>query len=806
MSGLWNDLLLGVRRLVREPRLSGMVVFCLALGIGGNSLVFTMIHATLLAPLPYPEAERIVTISDTYEGQSHEVSPPNYAAREEEAESFAAIAAIQLRNLNLAFADEPLRVESAAVSAGFFDVFATAPVIGRAFAAEEDRRAAAAPVAILSHSLWQNLFSGDPGVLGESVVLDSSGFTVIGVMPRGFSYPSGTQVWVPLGLDSERAPQRFWHNIFAVARLGPEATEQSAQTELTALACRMEEAYPDTNGGWGAQVLSLHEYLVGDQRATLISLQGAGAFFLLLVCANVASLLLVRAIRRSGELALRSALGAGRWPLVRQALVESLLLSLLGGVIGLGLTALSLGSLLALVPPQVGNLGDVGVDTTVVLFTFALAFLCGLIAGVLPALRTVRADVNSLLQGGLGRSAGVRTERRVQSFLVVAEVAVTAILLVAAGSMIRSFQKLQAVDTNFETSNLLSLQISLPDVTYPDIADRSLFTRRLLERVREVPGVEAAGTSNVLPFDPRPVQALFSVRGRPPKEPGEMLITKHRLVSPGYLGTLGLPIEGRDFTELDDMAALADGGGAVVVSEELARIYWGDQDPLGQQVKRGNYESANPWLTVVGVVPDLRDVTLDQREEATWYLPSSQHRFRYLRLLVRTRANPESLAGPVREVVQELDSQLPVHDVATMEQLVGSTIVDRRLSTVILALFALLSLVLAQIGIYGLLSYSVANRQKEISIRLALGAVNAQVRNTVVGQGMRLAAIGLAIGLIGALALHRFLTHLLFEVEAGDPLTLLLVFLCLALVALLGSGLPAWRASRTLPAQGLRQA
>ncbi len=806
MSGFWNDLVLGLRRLVREPKLSGMVVLCLALGIGGNSLVFTVIHATLLAPLPYPEAERIVTISDIYEGQPHEVSPPSYAAREEETESFSAIAAIQLRNLNLALADEPLRVEGTAVSAGFFDVFATVPAVGRTFTAEEDRRGAAAPVAILSHSLWQSLFSGDPEVVGKSVLLDSSGFTIVGVMPRGFSYPSGTQVWMPLGLDPERAPQRFWHNLLAVARLAPQASVESAQTELTVLARRMEETHPDTNSGWGARVLGLREYLAGEGRATLISLQGAAAFFFLLVCTNVASLLLARAVRRGGELALRSALGAGRWPLVRQVLAESLLLALLGGGVALGLTALGLRSLPALVPPQMADLGDVGINMTVVLFTLVLAFFCGLAAGVLPALRTVRADVATLLQGGLGRSAGVRAGRRVQSFLVVAEVAITVMLLVAAVSMIRSFQKLQAVDTNFDTANLLSLQISLPDVTYPDTAARSLFTRRLLERVREIPEAEAAGTSNVLPFDPRPVKALFSVRGRPPKEAGEMLITKHRLVSPGYLGTLGLPIRGRDFTELDDLAALANGGGAVIVSEELARLYWGERDPLGQQVKRGNYESASPWLTVVGVVPDLRDVTLEEKEEATWYLPSSQHRFRYLRLLVRTRADSESLADRVREVVREFDPQLPVHDVATMEQLVGSTIADRRLSTVILALFALLSLVLAQVGIYGLLSYSVASRQTEIGIRLALGAAGSQVRNMVVGQGMRLAALGLALGLAGALALHRFLTHLLFEVEAGDPLTLFLVFLCLALVALLGSGLPAWRASRTPPAEVLHQA
>ncbi len=804
MSGLWNDLLLGLRRLVREPRLSGMVVLCLALGIAGNSLVFTVIHATLLAPLPYPEAERIVTISDIYEDQLIQVSPPNYMARKAETESFVALAAYQLPNLNLA-ADEPLHVEGAAVSADFFDVFATAPAIGRTFADDEDRRGAAAQVAILSHSLWQKLFASDPGILGKSVVLDSSSFTVIGVMPRGFSYPAGIQVWIPLGLDPERAPQRFWHNLFVVARLGPQATEESAQTELTAQARRMEETHPNTNVGWGVKVLGLRDYDVGEMRATLISLQGAVAFFLLIVCTNVASLLLARAVRRSGELALRSALGAGRWPLVRQVLAESLLLALLGGGVALGLTALGLRSLSALVPPQIADLGDLAINPTVVLFTLLLAFLCGLVAGLLPALRTVRADVATLLQGGLGRSAGVRTERRVQSFLVVAEVATTTMLLVAAVSMIRSFQNLQAVDTNFDTANLLSLQISLPDTTYPDATARSLFTRQLLAGVREIPGVEAAGTSEVLPFDPLPRKARFSVKARPPKEASETLATKHRVVSPGYLGTLGLPIRGRDFTDLDDMAALADGGGAVVVSEEFARLYWGDRDPLGQQVKRGGYESANPWLTVVGVVPDLRDVTLEDEKEATWYLPNSQHRFRFLRLLVRARTDAELLVDRVRGEVRKLDPQLPVRDVATMEQLMGSTIADRRLSTVILALFALLSLVLAQVGIYGLLSYSVASRQREIGIRLALGAVGAEVRSMVLGQGIRLAAFGLAVGLAGALALHRFLTHLLFEVETGDPSTLFPVFLCLALVALLGSGLPAWRAGRTLPAAVLNR-
>lgn len=801
LLGVTSDLKCIFRRLSRHRKTTFLIVLCLALGTGGNSLVFSVVEATLLAPLPYPQADRIVAVSDTYQGQTYEVSPPNFAARRATARSFSAVAAMLRTDYSLATGDEPVRVEAAEVSHGLFEVLGVAPLVGRAFTSEEDLPSAPERVVLLGHKLWRDRFGGDRGVVGRSITLEGTGRTVLGVMPEGFDYPLGAELWVPLGVDPDAVPARQWHNLYMLARLEPGATVESAQAELDAIARSMEERHPETNRGWGAKVLSLREYLVGNQRATLIALQGAVAFFLLIVCFNVATLLLARAIGRSGEHALRSALGARRWDLVRQVLLEGLVLALLGGLLGLGLAAVMLEPVRSWVPADLGNIEAARLAMPVLLFTLALAVGCGLAAGILPALRATRSDPAQVLRTGLGRGTGTRGERWRQSSLVIAEVAIAVVLLVAAGSMFRSWQKLKDVETGFATDNLLTLQLSLPDAVYPGVEERTLFTRRLLDEVRSLPGVEAAGTTNVLPFDERPVQALFSVEGRPPREPGEVLITKHRLVSPGYLATLGLPIYGRDVTDLDDLGGLADGsGGVVIVSEALAQTYWPERDPLGRRVKRGAYDSENPWLTVIGVVPDLRDVSLEEEVAPTWYLPSGQHRFTYLRLAIRTESAPEALVPSIRQVVRSLDPQLPIHGIATMEDLISATVADRRFSTVLLAVFALMGLVLAQVGIYGLLSYSVANRQQELSVRMALGAAHGRVRRMVVGQGLKLAIVGMVIGVAGSLIAHRFLRHVLYEVGPADPITLFAVLLGVGAVAVLGSVLPASHACKATPA------
>lgn len=809
MNGLLQDARYALRMWARHPGFTGVAVLTLALGIGANTTIFSVVNATVLAPLPFPESDRLVTIwkgRTAAPAQRNIVSMDDYRLWLERNDTLEALAVFDSagRGYNLSGDGEPERVSGVRVTASFFDVLGVPPLIGRTFLlAEEDPGRDA--VVVLSHGLWTRRYGADPSIVGREIRIDGEPRTVVGVMPprmRFQFFSDRRELWVPAGwTEGDRSGDS--NSFIAMGRLKPGTSLEAARTQLASVGPAMAgpgEAYAE----WTVRVEGI-EFGTGDVRGTLGLLLGVVGFVLLIACANVANLMLARAATRQREMAVRTALGAGRGRILRQLLTESMLLGAAGGAAGLLLAAWGTSMLTPMLPGGIRFMPlrpveGIDIDRTVFVFTGAISLLCGLVFGMAPALATLRGDVAQPLKaGGRGATGG---RGRLRHFLVSAEVALTMVTLAGAGAMVLSVARLLDVDPGLETDNVLVMSMSLPQANpYYSPPDNLLFCEQLRREVGSLPGVEAASAVAHLPLGGGSAGRSYVIEGRPDPGRGNEPGASYSVACPGMLRALGIPlVAGRDFTDRDTVGAPE----VAIVSETLVRRDWPGQDPIGQRFKLGGVESDAPWLTVVGVFRDIRQFGLQNEPPPLFYRPYSQAGWPTMAVVVRTASAPGTFASAVKAALARIDPEQPVSGIRTMDEVLGASLAARRFPMLLLSGFALLALILASVGIAGVVGYSVVQRTQEIGVRMALGARPADVQRLLVRHSMRWTLLGVGAGLVASMVLLRILRTMLYEVEPTDPLVLVVVSLVLTGVALTASYLPTRRAARIDPVAALR--
>lgn len=807
LGDFWQDLRYGLRMMVKNPGFTVVAVIALALGIGANSAIFSVVNTILLRPLPYKEPDRLVMVWEDASKHGYPRDTPaaaNYLDWREQNQVFDSMAAIADQSFNLTGTGEPERINGRRVSSSLFPLLGVEPQLGRAFTAEEDQPGANR-VVVMSHSLWQRRFGSDRNIIDKPLMLNGESYRVIGVMPQHFQFPSrDVELWVPIAFTQQEAASRGRHYLQVIARLKPGVSLEQAQAEMSAIAARLQQQYPDQNTDLGAAVIPLHEHVAGKIKPALLVLLGAVGFVLLIACANVANLLLARAAVRQKEIAVRVALGASRLRLIRQFLTESILLAMLGGVIGLLLSLWGVHLLKSFIPENISQAGAITIDARVLIFTLLVTLLTGLVFGLAPATQASNFNLNETLKEGGRDSAQGSRGNRIRSLLVIAEVAVSLILLIGAGLLINSFLRLRTVDPGFRSNNLLTMSIVLPQTKYPDQAQRSAFYTELVRRIETLPGVKSAAVTNWIPLVSQGDSIGFSVEGRPDPVGSKRPTVVTRVIHPHYFRTMGIQfLEGREFGDQDRV----DSPAVAIISETMARRFWPGEDPTGKRITPGQSSSTDPddWITIVGVVKDVRQFELVAEPKPQMYLSYVQAGFFAPRhLVVSTEVEPLSLAATVRKTVWDIDKDQPVSNISTMEEVLSESVARQRFSMLLLAIFAGVALVLAAVGIYGVMSYSIAQRTHEIGIRMALGAQKSDVLKLAVGAGLKLVLIGVAIGLVAAFILTRVMASLLFGISATDPATFITISLVLISVALLASYIPARRATKVDPMVALR--
>jgi putative ABC transport system permease protein len=806
---LWQDVRFGVRMLLKTPGFTLVAVVALALGIGANTAIFSVVNKVLLQPLPFAQPERLVTIHSRDErdgslGQAF--SYPNFEDLRAQRQVFEGVAAYSRAGAFLLGREEPEQLRGLVVSADLFSMLDARPTLGRVFTAAEDKPGGER-VIVLSDALWRQRFNADPNIVGQAITLTSGPVTVVGVMPPGFKYPvdeGKVEYYMPLAASISPGSITARGAVFLslVARLRPGLTLQQAQAETTRVAKQLSTQYPDSNTALGFMLKPLHEDLVGDVRPALYVLLGAVGFVLLISCANVANLLLARSAARQKEIAIRTALGASRWRIVGQLLVESLLLALAGGGLGLLLALWGLDLLIAASPADIPRLREVSLDPTVLAFTFGVALLTGVIFGLAPALQAAKTDFNDALkEGGRSGTEGLR-HNRLRATLVITEVALSLVLLVGAGLLLQSFWRLLKVDPGFRPERVLAADVLVRTKQFPEPAQRAAFFQQVLQRVGAVPGVEAVGGVNPLPLGGNFESYSFGIEGQTYPR-GEEPAADYRIITPDYFRAMTVPVrQGRAFTERDTDKAPP----VIIVNETFARRFFAGADPVGKRLTLGTGEdNDNAPREIVGVVGDVRHAGLDAETTPEMYVPYLQTPPVRLTLVTRTTAaDPTSIAASVRGAIREVNAEQPVYNVRPMTQLLAESVARRRFNMMLLGTFAGLALTLAALGIYGVMAYSVTRRTHELGIRLALGAQRSDILKLVVGQGMLLVGAGAVLGIVAALLVTRLMVSLLFGISALDPLTYIGVALVLALVALVACLIPARRATKVDPMVALR--
>jgi putative ABC transport system permease protein len=806
LGDLGQDLRFGGRQLLKSPGFTLVAVLTLALGIGATTAIFSVVYGVVLRSLPWKEPERLVRpMFISPEGERHGAfSAPNFMDVRAQSKTLSGLAGVSGGTLNLSGGGaEPERLPAAWVTANYFDVIGIRPLAGRTFAPDEDRPGAPR-VAVISEEFWGRRFGRDTGVIGRVVTLNGQPHTVVGVLARGSQLPAGSDAWVPLVFSENDLKGRGSVWFAGIGRLAPGVTREKAQAELDVIARRLAEQYPDANAGYmkGMALESLQENMIGETRKPLLILLGAVGFVLLIACVNVANLLLVRAAAREGEIVIRSALGAGRTRIVRQLLTESLVLALVGGAAGVALAWWATKALVKLAPRGIPRLEEIGLDGTTLLFAFGISLFTGVLFGLAPALQTSRTDLSGVIREGTRGSKG-RGATRARGALVVAEMALAVILLAGAGLLIRSFARLQKVDPGFNPKGVVTFNLELPASKYSDDAKLRTFMAGLMERMEQLPGVASAGaTVYGMPLDDQVNVLTFSVAGRPPAPPGKEESMRIANATPDYFKTLGIPIlRGRGFTPQDRDGAPQ----VVVITQEAARRYFPNEDPLGKRIDLGwTAGGVTRGGDVVGIAADFKQETLSQGSEPQLYLPYDQAPLESLSVVLRSTRDPQLVASAAKAKLRELDPDLPIYGLQSMEEAVSKSTAQSRFYMLLLGGFAVVSLILAAIGIYGVIAFAVRQRTQEIGIRIALGATSQRVTRMVVGQGMALAGAGALVGLLGAAFATRGMQSLLFEVKTSDPTIYVGVALVLVLVAAVASYLPARRAALTDPQLALR--
>jgi putative ABC transport system permease protein len=803
------DVRYALRTLRRNPGFAIVVLLTLALGIGANAAIFSVVNGVLLRPLPYRDADRLMVIGGDLRRPGLNDIPASageYVDYRDRSHVFDQVAAYDTAGFNLTGSGEPERIEGAVVTTTFFSLLGASAQIGRTFVAAEDQPGRD-DVVVLSHALWTRRFSANPAIVGQMVPVDGKLAQVVGVMPAAFQFPDRTiEIWKPFVLDADALSDnnRGSHGYTALARLKAGITHQQAQADLNAVTAMFKADHPGNyRNGFSATLHPLQDEIVGDTGRPLMVLLGAVAVVLLIACANVANLLLARAASRRKEIALRIALGASRGRLVRQLITESVLISAIGGLIGLGLAAWGVDLLIASAPDSIPRIHEVGVDGRVAAFTALVSLATGLVFGLVPALRASRAPVNDALKEG-GRASGGGVHGFAGRALVVSEVALSLVLLIAAGLLIHSFTRLQDVAPGFDTSRLLTFRLSLSESRYTTFQKGQTFFDELFASLRRTPDVRAAAAINAMPFSGFGGSRTFHVEGREEQRPEDQPEEQLRIVTDGYFAAMGIPIvAGREFTERDSLTQPR----VAVVNDALARKHWPHESPIGKRVSFSTNEPQ--WYEIVGVAGNIKHRALEAADRPELYVPYRQPLFsgwtvRPMYVIVRTSANPPATVPAVRHEIARLDRDQPISDVRTMDERIGRSLSGRRFNMVLLALFAGLALTLAAVGIYGIVAYSVTERTHEIGVRVALGAQRRDVIAMVIGQGMPMAVTGTAIGVAASAALARLMSSLLFGVSAVDPATFVAIPSLLLAVALAACYLPARRATRVDPLQTLR--
>jgi len=807
MQTLWQDIRYAFRLMRQNWGFTLIAVLSLALGIGANTALFSVVNAVLLRPLPFPDSDRLAMIWEdaTFIGFPKDTpAPGNYADWKAQAQTFADMAAISSTSLNLTGDGEPEKLQAFETTANLFPLLGVKPVLGRNFTAAEDQPGAN-KVVVISHSLWQTRYAGDPGIVNRNILLNDETYTVIGVMPEDFQFgPSYIRLWMPIAFTPKQLTDHKNHYLTVVGRLKPGVTLAQANADMQAIMKRIREQHPDDAAQLGVTVVSLHEEFAGEMRQSLWLLLGAVGFVLLIACANIAGLLLSRSATRQREIAVRSALGAGRGRIVRQLLTESIVLAGVGGVMGVLLASWSFAALKRLVPAEMAAFALPELDGRVLGFALLVSLLAGIVFGLAPALQASKTDLTIALKQGSGRSGFGSGQRRLRNAFVIGEIALALVLLIGAGLLIQTLSKLHGQYADLRAENLLTVRTSLPENKYSEHPKRVAFYDQVLARVQALPGVAAAGYSTSVPLEWAGGANGITIEGRQ-AAPNNNWNANHRQVSAAYLQTMGIALRsGRYFTEQDQTQTQP----VAIINETMARQYWPNENAVGRQFKNGSVDSPHPWLTIVGVVADVRQMGVDKPTKAEMYFPYSQiksHPFFAPRdLVIRATVEPDSLVAAVRSAIHAVDPNQPLSSIRTMEAVFGEHTKVRRMGMFLLTTFAALALLLAMLGIYGVLSYFVTQHTQEIGVRLALGADSKSIFALVLKRGLMLTGIGVAIGLGASFALSRLLRSLLFEVSAADPLTYVGVALLLLTIAVLACVVPARRAAKVDPMIALR--